>query len=113
VVEAAIGEEFNLASGRETRIVDLATWINEAVGNPAGINFAPRRIWDTKRRLCASVDKARALIGYAPDTEFQAGLAQTIQWFRDNWDRIDEAASFGPGISSAVRQMTVQAEPSR
>lgn len=113
VVEAAIGEDFNLASGRETRIIDLANWINEAVNNPAGIAFAERRVWDTKRRLCASVDKARGLIGYAPDTDFQAGLQTTIQWFRDNWDRVDAAASFGPGVSSAVRQMTVQTEAGR
>ena len=106
--EEAIGQEFNLASGRETQIRDLAMMINEATGNEAGIKWAERRVWDTKRRLCASVDKARSLIGYAPDTEFQEGLAETVKWFRDNWDQIDEAAmqQFPPGQSSAVRDMT-------
>lgn len=104
-VDAAVGEEFNLASGRETRIVDLATTINDAVGNKAGIAFAQRRKWDTKKRLLASVDKARELIGYKPDTLFEEGLQVTIRWFHDNWDRIDHAASFGPGMSSAVREM--------
>jgi len=113
VIEAAIGEEFNLASGRETRIVDLATMINAAVNNPAGIAFAPRRVWDTKRRLRACVDKARDLIGYAPDTDFEVGIADTIRWFRENWDAIDAAASFGPGVSSAVRQMTVKVDDPR
>jgi nucleoside-diphosphate-sugar epimerase len=110
VVEAAIGEEFNLASGRETRIRDLAEMIIEATGSKAGIKFAPRRRWDTKKRLLASVDKARGLIGYAPDTPFEQGLEQTVAWFRDNWDRIHDAASFGPGMSSAVRQMLVKQE---
>jgi nucleoside-diphosphate-sugar epimerase len=110
VVQAAIGEEFNLASGRETRIRDLAAMINEATGNKAGINFAPRRKWDTKRRLCASVEKARTLIGYQPDTKFEAGLETTIAWFHDNWDRIHDAASFAPGMSSAVRQMLVRSD---
>jgi nucleoside-diphosphate-sugar epimerase len=107
---AAVGEEFNLASGRETRICDLAAMINEAVGNQAGISYAARRKWDTKLRLCASVDKARSLIGYNPNTQFEEGLEVAIRWFRDNWDRIDAAASFGPGASSAVREMTVKAE---
>ncbi len=107
---AAVGEEFNLASGRETRICDLAAMINEAVGNKAGISYAARRKWDTKLRLCASVDKARSLIGYNPNTQFEEGLEVAIRWFRDNWDRIDAAASFGPGASSAVREMTVKPE---
>lgn len=106
IVEAAIGEEFNLASGREVRIVDLATMVNEAVQSTAGIKFAARRRWDTKKRLLASVDKARDLIGYAPDTEFSEGLAHTIAWFRANWDRIAASAAFGPGQSSAVREVS-------
>lgn len=105
---AAIGEEFNLASGRETTIRDLANMINEATGNKAGIKWASVRKWDTKKRLRASVDKANSLIGYDPDTEFPAGLETTVKWFRDNWDRIEAAASFGPGQSSAVRDMTVK-----
>lgn len=105
-MEAAIGQEFNLASGIETRIIDLANMINEATGNRAGINFAQRRKWDTKSRLLASVDRARELIGYNPITTFSRGLQNTIQWFHDNWDAIDRAASFGPGISSAVREVS-------
>ena len=105
---AAIGEEFNLASGRETKIRDLANMINEATGNKAGIKWAQARKWDTKKRLRASVDKANSLIGYDPDTEFPDGLEVTVKWFRDNWDRIDAGASFGPGQSSAVRDMTVK-----
>lgn len=110
VMPEAIGEDFNLASGRETRIRDLASMINEATGNKAGIRFASRRKWDTKRRLRASVEKARDLIGYKPETDFEVGLANTIAWFRENWDRIDQAAAFGPGVSSAVREMTVEAD---
>jgi len=108
VIEAAIGEDFNLASGRETEIRNLAAMINEATGNKAGIKWASRRKWDTKSRLRASVEKAGKLIGYNPNTQFEQGLEQTIRWFRDNWDRIDAAASFGPGLSSAVREMTVE-----
>ena len=101
--EAAVGQEFNLASGAETRIIDLARMINEQVGNSAGVKFAERRKWDTKSRLLASVDRARQLIGYQPGTPFQTGLARTVAWFKDNWDAIEEAARFGPGVSSAVR----------
>jgi nucleoside-diphosphate-sugar epimerase len=110
VMESAVGQEFNLASGKETRIIDLANMINEATGNTAGIIFAQRRKWDTKSRLLASIDRARQLIGYEPRTSFEEGLKHTIEWFRKNWDRIEVAARFGPGVSSAVREMTLHEE---
>jgi nucleoside-diphosphate-sugar epimerase len=103
--EAAVGQEFNLASGQETRIIDLAQMINAQVGNGAGVVYAERRKWDTKSRLLAAVDRARELIGYEPNTPFEAGLKSAIAWFRENWDGIEQAARFGPGVSSAVRQM--------
>ena len=106
VYEKAIGQEFNLASGVETRIIDLANMINEATNNKAGIRFVQRRKWDTKSRLLGAIDRARDLFGYNPTTNFEEGLQITINWFRDNWDRIEAAARFGPGISSAVREMS-------
>jgi nucleoside-diphosphate-sugar epimerase len=108
VMESAVGQEFNLASGKETRIIDLAHMINEATGNTAGIRFVQRRKWDTKDRLLASIERARALIGYEPNTPFEVGLANTVQWFRDNWEKIEASAHFGPGVSSAVREMVAK-----
>jgi nucleoside-diphosphate-sugar epimerase len=104
--QTAIGQEMNLASERETTIRQLAELVNTATGNPAPIYFAPKRKWDTKSRLRASVDRARTLIGYEPQTQFEQGLEAAIGWFRDNWDKIEAAASFGPGMSSAVRGKT-------
>ena len=101
--ESAVGQEFNLASGSETRIIDLAKMINKAVGNKEGIKFVQRRKWDTKSRLLASVERAKKLVGYEPKTEFREGLKNTIQWFKKNWKNIEQSASFGPGVSSAVR----------
>jgi UDP-glucose 4-epimerase len=114
--ESAVGQEFNpsagsghrLASGKETRIIDLAGWVNELTGNEAGVKYTARRRWDTKDRLLASIDKARELIGYEPNTPFEVGLDNTIQWFRDHWDQIEASARFGPGVSSAVREMAMQ-----
>ena len=105
-MERAVGQEFNLASGVETRIVDLAHRINDATGNEAGLRFAQRRRWDTKSRLLASIDRARELIGYDPRVSFAQGLENTIQWFRDHWEHIEASARFGPGVSAAVREVT-------
>ena len=107
VMESAVGQEFNLASGKETRIIDLAERVNELTGNEAGIKYTARRKWDTKDRLLASIDKARGLIGYEPRITLEEGLQRTIEWFRKHWDKIETSARFGPGASSAVREMIV------
>jgi len=102
--EQAIGEEFNLAAGREVKIGELAKMINELTGNPSGIIYVPKRKWDTKNRILASIEKAQKLIGYNPRTSFEEGLKNTIQWFKENWEEIKESADFPPGMSSAVRK---------
>ena len=99
----AIGENFNLASGREIKIKDLVEKVNEATDNKADIIFKERRKWDTKPRLLASIDKARQLIGYEPVVDFEEGFQKNIEWFRDNWEKIEAVADFPPGMSSAVR----------
>ena len=101
--ESAIGKEFNLASGKETRIIDLANMVNEILNNTAGVTHVQRRKWDTKKRLLASIDLAKSLIGYEPKANFKDGLTNAIQWFKDNWENIQQNASFRPGVSSAVR----------
>jgi len=101
--KAAIGEAFNLAAGREIKIKYLADTINKLVKNDKGIKFLSRRKWDTKPRILASNKKAKEILGFNPDPDFEKGLKVAIKWFKDNWDNIERAASFGPGISSAVR----------
>lgn len=99
----AIGQEMNLASGNETKIIDLARMVNELTGNQAGVTFTERRKWDTKSRLLASVDKAKQLIGFEPKTSFAEGLQNTVGWVKANWDAINRCAQFGPGMSPAIK----------
>jgi nucleoside-diphosphate-sugar epimerase len=101
--EDAIGKNFNLAAGREIKIIELANMINELLGNRSGILFKQRRRWDTKPRLLASIEKAEKLIGYKPFIDFKEGLLANIEWFKDNWDIVEKSADFPPGMSSAVR----------
>ena len=100
--EQALGKEMNIASGRETNILQMAEHINELTGNKAGIVRAEHRVWDTKKRLLASVDRAKEILGYEPRMEFEEGLTRTIQWFREHWDEIRRDAEFPPGASAAV-----------
>ncbi|MDD5242719.1 MAG: NAD-dependent epimerase/dehydratase family protein [Syntrophorhabdaceae bacterium] len=106
--EQAIGQEMNIASGSEVNILQMAELINELTGNKAGIVRAERRIWDTKKRLLASIGKAKELLDYEPKMNFQDGLNITIQWFKDNWENIRRDAEFPPGMSAAAFGVTVK-----
>ena len=101
--EDAIGENFNLASAKEISIIKMAKMVNETTGNKSPILYKPRRKWDTKPRLLASIEKAKKLADYRPIGEFEEGFMRNIEWFRYNWEIIDELADFPPGLSSAVR----------
>jgi nucleoside-diphosphate-sugar epimerase len=106
--EQALGQEMNIASGSETNILEMAKRINDLTGNKAGIEQAPARVWDTKKRLLASIDRARKLIGYESKIDFDQGLEKTIQWFENNWENIRRDADFPPGSSAAVQGVLVK-----
>jgi len=94
VVEEAVGEAINLASGTETRIIDLANWINEITGNKAGIIFKPRRDWDKAIRRRASIEKAKKILGYEPKTDMKTGLRKVYEWIKENKDKIEVCVKF-------------------
>ena len=94
VIEEAIGEAINLASGTETKIIDLANLINKITGNKAGIIFKERRDWDKAFRRCASIEKAKKILGYKPQTDIKTGLKNVYIWFRENWDKIKASVKF-------------------
>lgn len=94
VVDEAVGEAINLASETETRVIDLAKWINELTGNDAGVVFKPRRDWDKVVKRRASIEKARKVLGYEPKTSIKTGLKKTYEWISGNFERLKETVHF-------------------
>ena len=76
------GEPVNLGSGREISIRDLAMLIARLTG------FTGRIEWDTSKpngqpRRCLDVTRARERFGFVATTDFETGLASTIEWYRE------------------------------
>jgi UDP-glucose 4-epimerase len=80
MVPEAVGGVFNIGTGRETKIGDLANLVNEFANNPAGCEYHPRRDWDRIDRRLACVDRAREVLGYEPTHSLREGVAQTYAW---------------------------------
>jgi len=92
--EEAIGEAINLGSGKEHRVIDLANMINEITGNKAGVICVERRDWDAKHRLLSSIEKAKRLLDYEPQVEFEVGLKKVHEWLTENHEKIEACAKF-------------------
>jgi UDP-glucose 4-epimerase len=78
------GEAYNLASGRETRIKDLAMTVNRLAGNKTPPAIDPPRDWDNSGRRYGDPTKSREKLGFVAGTPLEQGLAATIAWTRDN-----------------------------
>ena len=94
IKEEVVGEALNLGSGKEHRVIDLANMVNELTSNEAGVKYVETRNWDVKRRLLSSIKKAKNLLGYDPQVEFDKGLKKVHEWFVDNWENIEKSAEF-------------------
>jgi nucleoside-diphosphate-sugar epimerase len=92
--EEAIGESFNLGSGKEHQVIEMAKLVNKLARNDSGITFQERRSWDVKCRLLSSVGKASKLLGYQPQLSFEDGLKNVYLWFDENWDHIKHSSDF-------------------
>lgn len=95
VIKKARGEAINLASGMETSVRELAERINEISGNSAEIVYAPKRSWDKSTRRCASIEKAKSILGYEPKTNVSEGLKAVYDWLCDNRTHIEKSLGEG------------------
>lgn len=82
------GEIYNLASGVETTIRELAERINDLAENKTPIALTPARDWDRSGQRFGDPSKAAAALGFMAGVSHRDGLARTVQWTRDNRERI-------------------------
>ncbi len=86
---AAIGQELNIATGEEHSIGDLANELIAQINPSAKIVCEEERLRPEKsevNRLLGDSTKMRGLTGWKPEYTFEQGLAETINWIRDNLD---------------------------
>jgi UDP-glucose 4-epimerase len=88
-----VGEVYNLASGVETTIRELADEINRNVDPPTPVELAGRRPWDHSGNRLGSTEKARAALGFTATVDLAEGIQRTIAWTRSNMPVIESAMS--------------------
>ncbi|MEO7666558.1 MAG: NAD-dependent epimerase/dehydratase family protein [Dehalococcoidia bacterium] len=91
--QGAAGEVYNLASGVETTILELAQTINGCLPHLAPLELAPRRSWDHSGNRLGSTEKAREELGFEARVALLSGISRTVDWTIQNLPRIEASIS--------------------
>lgn len=75
-------EVFNVASGRETSLNELAEMLLAVMGSTLKPEYGPARKVNPVARRLASTEKARDLIGFSAEVDMEAGLRDLVAWWR-------------------------------
>lgn len=78
------GKAYNVGSGQEVRIIELAKMINDITGNTAGMTLQPVRHWDTIHRRYADISRTTGELGYHPIIDLSRQLRETYEWLNTN-----------------------------
>ena len=90
----AAGEVFNVGSGQVYTILEIAERMAKTLGKT---HISPEVTGDYRvgdiRHCFADIEKAGAVLGYAPQVSFEAGLTELAEWLNGqvSVDRVDDA----------------------
>ncbi|HWF72393.1 MAG TPA: NAD-dependent epimerase/dehydratase family protein [Solirubrobacteraceae bacterium] len=84
----ASDEVFNVASGTETSLRDLAQGLLNAMGSELPVEFGPERAVNKVSRRLADTSLARERIGFEAEIDLEEGLRRLVDWWRA--ERADE-----------------------
>lgn len=81
--KASIEDEvFNVASGTETSLTDLALMLARLMGSSLKPEYRSQRKVNPVPRRLASTEKARKLLGFESSVDIEEGLRRLISWWR-------------------------------
>lgn len=79
-------EIINLGNNKAQTVMDLIHGLEEALGLKATLNYQPVQPGDVTL-TCASIEKAKRLLGYQPQVSFEEGLKHFAQWCQHYYAR--------------------------
>lgn len=78
------GRLFNIGSGIQTKIIDLACMIKDITKSSSNIVFTSRRDWDTVICREADISQTRKRLSYQPKISLCDGLQKTANWLKED-----------------------------
>jgi UDP-glucuronate 4-epimerase len=79
-LDSGLGFEIlNLGAGRTVTVLEVVELLETTLGRTARIQWLPRRTGDVSRTW-ADIGAARQMLGYAPRTSLEDGIARFVEW---------------------------------
>jgi len=75
-------EVFNVASGAETSLNDLAHSLAKVMGSDLQPEYGPERKVNPVQRRLADISKAKRLLGFEAQVSLEEGLQRLVNWWR-------------------------------
>jgi UDP-glucose 4-epimerase len=92
---------YNIATGQETSLAELATLLATAMDRPdLRPTFGPERTVNAVRRRLAATDLARTELGFSAEIPLKRTLADLVAWWRSTVD-VGEAREEGRTLRHA------------
>jgi len=79
----ASDEVFNIASGVETSLLELAELLIRAMGADVPIEYGPERSVNKVPRRLSTTTRARERLGFQAEVELEEGLRRLVAWWRE------------------------------
>jgi UDP-glucose 4-epimerase len=80
--DRALGEVFNVGTGVETRVNELAATLIRLTGSRTSAAHTDRRDVDNIRRRVVNIEKTRRALRWVPEVTLEEGLRRTVEWQR-------------------------------
>ncbi len=81
--DVVVGQKFFVGYGEERTIEDIAAMCRDAVGASVPIEYVGYRPGEEGQREAFSAEKARKVLGYAPEVSQADAIGLTADWVRD------------------------------
>jgi UDP-glucose 4-epimerase len=88
----ATDDVFNIASGVETSLAELADKLLTVMGSDLSVEFGPERAVNKVSRRLADTSHARDVLGFEATVDVEQGLTGLVEWWRAEQDSSTPAA---------------------
>lgn len=89
----ATDEVFNIGSGTETSLVELASALQRAMGSDLKLEFGPPRGVNSVTRRQADISSARKQLSWKPEIDLDEGLRRLVAWWQSERALASEAGA--------------------
>ncbi len=84
------GDVYNIASGRDTKILELSQKIIAMTNTTSQLELMPKRPWDTSGKRFGSTEKSKEKLDFEAKVGIDEGLKITIEWTLANLPMIEK-----------------------